>query len=296
MSGCGTALRVSHRATGTTANPISVPGVPFYIKKARCRQEIVWFEPIYTLTLSASLPDKDGTLQNHPRGSVVLSLKNFKSPEVNDFMKLLNNSPTDEGTVLREWRKVVARADSQVLARDFASLKADERILAGRSAAPAPYVDYSEQYYVNAKLPIAGSANVDAKVADDGSLSEASAQVETKTLETVLSALPIGNVITGALGMGGKALAATGEVESFQLTISVSGYLHTLSRFADYPKTDLTCPVAEDISLAEAMEYKREDISAAARGKQDKSADASPKKASTSDGSKKKIAQSESTQ
>jgi hypothetical protein len=227
---------------------------------------VVWFEPIYTLTLAALLPDKDGVLQTHPRGAVVLSRSSFESQEVIDFMKVLNNQPSDEGTVTRDWKKVVARADSHVLSRDFASLEAKDRILAGRSAAPAIYVDYSEQYYVNAKIPVAGSANVDAKVAEDGSLSEASGQVETKTLETILNALPISSLITGGLGLGGKGTAEVGQVEAFQLTVSISGYRHTLARFVDYPSTSppAPCMVATDIALADATEYKREDLSAIA--------------------------------
>lgn len=262
--GCGTALRINHRAVGTTATPVSVPGVPFYTMRARCRQEVVWFEPIYTLTLAALLPDKAGALQSHPRGVVVLSRSGFESQEVVDFMKVLNNSPTDEGTVLRNWQKVVARVDSHVLSRDFGSLGATDRILAGRSAAPAVYVDYADQYYVNAKIPLAGSANVDAKVAPDGSLSEASGQVQTQTLQTILNALPISSVITGGLGLAGKSIAASGEVEAFQLTIAISGYRHTLARLVDYPKVSTPCPVPTDIALAEATEYKREDISASA--------------------------------
>ena len=84
--------------------------------------------------------------------SSVLSRSSFESQEVVDFMKVLNNRP-DEGTVLSYWQKVVARADSHVLSRDFSSLGVGDRILAGRSAAPAVYVDYADQYYVNAKVP-----------------------------------------------------------------------------------------------------------------------------------------------
>jgi hypothetical protein len=174
LGGC-TALRINHSPATTTTKSGSVPGVPFYPKKARCRQEVVWFEPIYTLTLAALLPDKDGALQNHPRGAVVLSRTKFMSQDVNDFMKMLNNHPTDEGTVARAWQKVAALADSNVLSRDFSSLMPADRILASRSSTPSVYVDYADQYYVNAKIPLSGSANVDAKVADDGSLSEASA-------------------------------------------------------------------------------------------------------------------------
>jgi hypothetical protein len=265
-TGCGTALRISHRPVGSTANPVPIPGVPFYAKRARCRQEVVWFEPIYTLTLAALLPGKDGALQTHARGAVVLSRSSFESQEVIDFMKVLNNQPSEEVTVMNGWKKIVTRADPHVLSRDFASLGATDRILAGRSAAPAIYVDYADQYYVNAKIPVAGSANVDAKVAADGSLSEASGQVETKTLETILNALPISSLITGGLGLGGKSIADVGKVEAFQLTVSISGYRHTLARFVDYPSTSppAVCPVAPDIALADATDYKREDISAAA--------------------------------
>jgi hypothetical protein len=284
--GCGVALRVNHRPAGTTGTPTSVPGVPFYPKRARCRQEVVWVEPIYTLTLVALLPDKNGALQSHPRGVVVLSRSNFESQEVVDFMKVLNNRPTDEGTVLTYWQKVVARADANVLSRDFSSLAVADRILAGRSAAPAVYVDYADQYYVNAKLPVAGSANVDAKVAADGSLSEASGQVQTQTLQTILSALPVSSVITGGLGLGGKSIAATGEIEAFQLTIAISGYRHTLARFVDYPSSSAPCPVATDITLADAAEYKREDITATGGDNKTKPGTTSPKDSSSSDSGK----------
>jgi hypothetical protein len=277
---------------GSTAEPAPVPGVPFYTKRARCRQEVVWFEPIYTLTLAALLPDKDGALQTHPRGTVILSRASFESKEVVDFMKLLNNRPTDEGTVLRDWQKVVTRADSHALSRDFASLGTSDRILAGRSAASAIYVDYGDQYYVNAKIPLAGSANLDVKVADDGSLSEVSGQVETKTLETILSTLPVSNVITGGLGLsGGKSIAGAGEVEAFQLTVSISGYRHTLARLVDYPSTSAPCPVAADIGLADAIEYKREDMAAVADAsstdKNGNSGTTSPKGSASGDQSKK---------
>jgi hypothetical protein len=273
---------VSHRPVGSTTTPITAPGVPFYAKKARCRQEVVWFEPIYTLTLSAMLPDKDGALQSHLRGTVVLSRSSFETQDVTDFVKLLNSRPSDEGTVNRAWQKVVARADSHVLSRDFSSLVPEDRIMVGRSAAPAVFVDYAEQYYVNAKVPLAGSANLDAKVADDGSLSELSSQVESKTFETVVGALPISSVITGELGLsGGKNLANAGEIEAFQLTVSVSGYRHTLAKLVDFPTGSIPCPIAKDIAFADATEYKREDISAVAEATQQQKNESTSKETTT---------------
>ena len=268
LPGCA-GLEISHRPTGSTSKLTQAPGVPFFAKKARCRQEVVWFEPIYTLDFAALIPDKDGTLQAHPRGTVVLPRSNFESADVTNLIKLLNNRPSDEGTVKSFWDKVVALADPKVLSRDFGSLGTKDRILVGRSAAPAVFVDYAEQYYVNAKAPLAGSANLDAKVADDGSLSELSSQLENKTFETIVSALPVGSVITGELGLTGKSVAPANEIEAFQVTISVSGYRHTLAKFVDFPSGLAPCPVTGDITLSEAAEYKREDMSAASNGQQD---------------------------
>jgi len=259
LGGCAV-MRVTHAPAADTKAKGSLPGVPFYPKKARCRQEIVWFEPVYTLTLAALVPDKDGALQSHPKGAVVLSRTKFMAPDVNEFTKLLNNPDADVGTLKRDWAKVVALSDASFLSRDFASIASSDRILASRSAAPSVYVDYADQYYVNARVPLSGSANVDAKVADDGSLSEASAQVENKTLDTILSALPIGSIITGGLGLPGKGVAPPGEVETFQLTVSVNGYLHTLAKFVEFPKDAKVCPIANDIPFGSADEYKREEM------------------------------------
>lgn len=188
------------------------------------------------------------------------------SGDVTTLVKSVSNGG-DEAAVMPNWKKVVTRIDPQVLTRNFGSVPAEDRILLASSAAPVVFVDYTEQYYVNAKVPLAGSANVDAKVAEDGSLSEASGQVQSKTFETIVGALPISSLITGALGVGGKAFEP-GKIETFTLAISVSGYRHTLARLVAYPNStvnDITpaCPVVKDIAFADANEYKREDLSTA---------------------------------
>jgi hypothetical protein len=291
LNGCS-AMKVTHEPSSNVKAMGDVPGVPFFPKKARCRQEIVWFEPIYTLTLAALVPDKDGALQSQPRGAVVLSRSKFMNSIVTDYVKLLNNPQTDVGTLSREWAKVVALSDASVLSRDFATISASDRILAGRSAGPVVYVDYNDQYYVNAKIPLSGSAQLDAKVAEDGSLSEASAQVENKTLDTILSALPISSVITGGLGLAGKGPQPAEKSETYQLTVSVSGYVHTLAKLVEFPQNSKACPAATDISIDSADEYKREEMNASNdSGKTGKSDDskASSKKdnsAATNNGKK----------
>ncbi len=259
--GC-TAMRITHTQAGRKEE---IPGVPFYSKKGACRQEIVWLEPIYNLSLAALIPDKNNALQPHPTGAVSLSRTAFQSVDVQGFVKTLARGPTDADTVLRAWGKVVAASDASVLSRDFGHLADDDRILAGRSATPVAVVDYSDRYYVNARVPLAGSANLDAKVAADGSLTEVSAQTQDTTLQTILSALPISTLITGALGSPVKGVVPTAS-ETFQLTISVTGYRHTLARAVPYADP---CPMPSDLKLENATEYKREDVTAAAKPSSD---------------------------
>ena len=78
--------------------------------------------------------------------------------------------------------------------------------LASNTISPDVYVDYSTVYYLNTKSPLAGSSQVSGKLADDGSLTESAAQVESKTLATFLGLLPVSDVLktiaTGALPFG----------------------------------------------------------------------------------------------
>ena len=65
---------------------------------------------------------------------MLLSRTRFQSDDVTALVKLLNERPSDEGTVQRAWAKVVALSDPHILSRDFASLTAADRLLVGRSA------------------------------------------------------------------------------------------------------------------------------------------------------------------
>jgi hypothetical protein len=281
-AGC-TALRITHSPAGSAAKTTPIEGVPFYPKKGACQQQVVWLEPIYNLSLATLVQDKNNALQSHPRGAVALSRTAFQKDEVRELVKLLNEGKPDED-VLKAWAAVVANSNTDVLSRDFSSLDPSDRILVGRLSKPTTFVDYSDQYYANARVPLAGSASVNPKVAADGSLTEISAQVQDNTLQTILGALPISTVLTGALGLPGKGIVPT-VPQTFQLTITITGYQHTLGRTVPYANP---CPLPEDLNLANATEYKRDDVSAAAKpSTDDKTSKTSPSaNPSPADGSK----------
>jgi hypothetical protein len=77
------------------------------------------------------------------------------------------------------------------------------------------YVDYQNPYTLNVLRPIVGSASATTKLATDGTLSEGTAQIEDKTLSTLLSAIPSTDLIKNAAGIA----AAAALTSSYELKI-----------------------------------------------------------------------------
>ena len=70
-AGCGVALRVNHRPVGTTATPVSVPGVPFLPEEGAVStgSGVVRTDLYADFGGNASWIE-NGALQSHPRGVV----------------------------------------------------------------------------------------------------------------------------------------------------------------------------------------------------------------------------------
>ena len=67
------------------------------------------------------------------------------------------------------------------------------------------------QYYINTRRPWIGSANATIDLATDGTMTKAQAEVEDKTVETILSVLPIGSFFAKQWNLDG-ADAALAEI------------------------------------------------------------------------------------
>lgn len=212
------------KAAGTANIPVD--GIPFYVKRGSCKTETVWIEPQYTMTLSIILDEKgpeileEGTLTRSgyldPKSK---QLVNFVSGiqgkhELGD--KDLAACPQN---VKNHWETVFPPSGSKdappILQYEAqphtvndptasnsttqpnpveAAEAAGNLIRAINTASVVPVVDYTHVYYMNGKTPWIGSSQVDAKLADDGTLSEGSGQAEDDTWSTIL------NTITGLVG------------------------------------------------------------------------------------------------
>jgi hypothetical protein len=176
-------------------------GIPFYVKTAGCKREIVRLKPYYLLTLTSRTGDK--TSQSE---STAVCGENMTSA---DFQNLVNTARVG-GNIGGLWNDVKKMSctlteQSPVGSKDW--------FVTSDTIASYTYVDYENPYTLNVRRPIMGTASATTKLAEDGTLSEGTAQVEDKTGETLLGAIPSSDLIKNAAGIAIAALAPTASYE-----------------------------------------------------------------------------------
>jgi hypothetical protein len=264
-TGCQTLqVKRAHVPTDAKDKQIAdgVPGMPFYIKKAACAHSVVWFEPVYTLTLELTNTPVDAKAKptTNQLGTAVLSLKQLQSKNAQDLFHAMNDDSPTINDVMKAWTKVATQEGTPYTPTNFPD--ASNRILVSNTSEPQLYVDYSQPYYLNVTRPVAGSAKIDNKLAGDGTLTEVSAEIEDKTIETI--ATGIKDIVT-AVGTAAKSLTPE-PVQKLKLSVVVGGFKHTLSKLD--PKAVMPCAAAGE-DVAAPYTYSRTEISAPAEKKAD---------------------------
>ena len=230
LAGCGSALNVSRSPAGSTS-PEEVAGLPFYVKRAACIQESRYLEPRTTITVSIDWVGKDN--QATPVSSVSRTLRRGMTQKTKDSLnvlrKLVNTGLLESLTAdqtMKLFGHVLWFTQLPALPTD-ALTTADVDPVANRVFVQ-PYVDYRWQYFLNASSRAAGAASVAGKLAADGTLTEASAEIEDKTLETVLAAVPTGDVLTSVLVPGVAVPALDVEADGRESRITLKERTHTV--------------------------------------------------------------------
>jgi hypothetical protein len=263
--GCGQAIKVNRAKYDTV--PAEELGIPFYVKTSSCEQQTIWLQPIYTLTLKATVtpqlpqtpaPDT-GKPKNEPTvltRTVTLTLREFRTVQVAQLYAAVNSaqkatltgltSDTQIQDIEDKWQAVVnlAPADPFTVDEDHLNLCVQPRcdnervIKVANSTSAKIFVDYTTMYFYNVAKPLAGSSQASLKLASDGTMTEGSAQIESKTLQTFLDLLPVKEVLTAVAKTAGgvKALVQIPPtVVKFELTADVKTYKHTHSAYVTTP-------------------------------------------------------------
>ena len=163
-------------------------GMPFYVKTAGCKREIVRLKPYYLLTLTTKTGDKI----NEVESTAVCAANATSSP----FEAVLDAARTG-GDITKPWAAV------KRLSCDLAAeppIGSTEWHLTSDTISAYTYVDYATPYTLNVRRPIIGSASATTKLASDGTLTEGTAQMEDKTGAALLGAIPAAALATREVG------------------------------------------------------------------------------------------------
>ncbi len=228
LSGCMSSVRVYQ--TDSLAKPPR--GIPFYTKTAVCKQETVWMEPQYVLTF-------EGTTGNTSSGpQKILSRQEYLQETVQHFIQ----SP-DQNT----WRtKIINLPGPDLVSEDNpAAVENQEKngnwIKVGNIANIEVVVDYTNVFYLNSARPLAGTTQVNAKLGPDGTLAEASVQLQDQTLSTIASTIgSVAGAVTTA-GLAGIAAGVPLIAPANKLSIATKMYKHTHIAYSASPARPDTC-------------------------------------------------------
>jgi len=209
LTGCGEVYHVRAH------NPQKPAGIPFYSIAGACVQETVYATPYYLVTLKIS--GSSGALLSD---TTKLSTAGRNSPDMRGLISELSKPQPDSGTIQTAWANLKERwsLDPTLQAND-PNVQPVQFLLRNSSKAIST-VDYGHEYSINQQKPFAGSASSDYKLSSDGTLSEAQGQVEDKTLETVVGALPLSDLIKSAAGIASKTgTAGATELEPVHFSL-----------------------------------------------------------------------------
>ncbi len=229
LSGCMSSVRV-YKSDSLGKPP---KGIPFYVKTAVCKQETVWMEPQYVLTFGATT----GNTSSGPQK--ILSRQQYLQETVQHFIQA-----PDQNT----WRtKIINLPGPDLVSEDSqAAVENEEKIgnwiKVANVGAIEVVVDYGDVFYLNSARPLAGTTQVNAKLASDGTLTESSVQLQEQTLSTI--ATTIGSV-AGAVTTAGLAGITSGVlphvVPENHLNIATRNYKHTHTAYSGSPAKPDTC-------------------------------------------------------
>jgi hypothetical protein len=226
LSGCGLYVVKKSRPAGKHH------GIPFYVKTGGCKREILRLEPYYILTLTTKAGDK--VIRSE---SAVVSKLQFNLPAVRSFRDAMAGQSIPAGVSIDDlWNPV--KLLQYEPHRPEMEIEVGNWFVISDTMTPYTYVDYEHPYTLNARRPIIGSASATTKLAEDGTLSEGTAQIEDKTLETVLGLVPAADLIKSAAGIHAMAALGPGNL-SYELKIEQKGVKFT--RLYRYPANHTAC-------------------------------------------------------
>lgn len=190
-----------------------------------------------------------------------LSLSDFKqTPQIEQLRQELSQSGAVEAgnfpKIQGQWAAIVQKPSYVPLPVDEAKLvDSADAILISNTAEVDTTVDYAHIYYYNAQRPWVGSAQVDAKLNTDGTLSEGTAQVQSSTLSSFLNLVPSQQLASLIPPLTRAAAGPPAGTYRVKLTIREEDYLHTHTQYSN--AVESCAPLPNGVVQNYALQIKR---------------------------------------
>jgi hypothetical protein len=263
LSLLATACLGTARITTGNSNPIAdntqIDGIPFYPKRAVCRQDTIWLEPLYVLTREDTYPGATPDITKTPKQVFKLTKLARRSELTTDkcsnpqdrackitSLQLLDNLQDAIATKQLDTVNAAWKAINVTKSLIVTDVEPRNVLLASNTLTSDFFTDYTKPYYFNTRMPWLGSSTANASLDKDGSLTNGTATVDNQTAKAVLDVLPISALLSKALGLtsaaapatpaGGAATAFDGgapKPESITLTIETRFIQHTLTAITE---------------------------------------------------------------
>lgn len=226
LVGCFSSVRVQ-RSTSLADEP---HGIPFYAKTGVCKQQTVWLEPQYIFTYEAKAGNGTfGPVDKILNREQYLKVQNIfavpRSPE--DLKSIIFALPGPQ---------TINESDAEQIKKEEAS---GNWIRVSNTGTVEAVVDYGNVFYLNSARPLAGSTQVSAKLAADGTLTDASAQVQDQTLQTIASTI---SSLVGSASTAAKILAYDAQQVEIKLTGKTKVYSHTHVQYVEIKNNEKLSP------------------------------------------------------
>jgi hypothetical protein len=197
-----------------------VPGIPFYTKRAVCRQETVYQQDLVKLTFRVHRLSYSSETGLENAATLIYASERLVDRQTAALpgVARLRMQPASEA----DW-KSMAGAFEMLPQPNLANWQDTSALwLAKNETAPFLYVDYDNQYYLDVQRPVQGSASATTKLSSDGTLTEASAQIEDTTLGTIVGAIPFSDLIGEAFRLDDKG-EQSGTPPPFRTSLDAAG-------------------------------------------------------------------------
>jgi hypothetical protein len=245
----------------------SVHGVPFFVRTSACRHELIWLEPIYTLTLQSVSTQGEKEIVR-TLGTAEFSLSDYSASQaaIGSLKQVIvmGQDPISMWTVIQSNHAYNPLAMPDPCPNNI--------VLVSNISKIETIVDYRDIYYFNSHRPIIGTAKADIKLAPDGTMTEGSGELESKTLQSFLDLLPIKDLISKAGGLAAVAGAPGAIALTYRLQIESRAIKHTHYRYTlpGANATETQCPTLPAVAFGDSnYNRERDDLSTEKPAKKD---------------------------